>query len=97
MSDEAKPFTTKAENLILKVRVIPKSVRNQIVGARNGELVLRIRAPALKGQANRELMKFLAKAFAVSKSEIVILSGETSRHKLIRLPVAAKRSVEEAL
>jgi len=42
--------------MILKVKAFPKAGRNQIVGVRNGELVIRVRAPASKGEANKELI-----------------------------------------
>ena len=97
MPDELKPFTIKSADILLKVKAFPKAGENRIVGARNGELVVRIQAPALKGQANKELVKFLAKTLAVSRSEIEILSGETSRHKLISLPLTARPALEDIL
>jgi uncharacterized protein (TIGR00251 family) len=95
--NESKPYTMKNGSLILRVKAFPKSERNQIDGVRNGELVVRIQAPALKGQANKELVKFLAKELSLSRSDIYILSGETSRHKVMRLPESARKSLEAAL
>jgi uncharacterized protein (TIGR00251 family) len=95
MPDELKPFTIKSDNILLKVKAFPKAGENRIIEARNGELVVRIRAPALKGQANKELVKFLAKTLAVARSEIKILSGESSRHKLISLPLSAGPALED--
>jgi uncharacterized protein (TIGR00251 family) len=95
MPDELKPFTIKSDNILLKVKAFPKAGENRIIEARNGELVVRIRAPALKGQANKELVKFLAKTLAVARSEIKILSGESSRHKLVSLPLSAGPALED--
>ena len=97
MSAERLPFTIGEERIILKVKAFPKAGRNQIVGVRNGELVIRVRAPASKGEANKELIRVLAKALSISRSEIGIVSGETSRHKVIDLPKTAKSALEEAL
>ena len=97
MSAEQLPFTIREERIILKVKVFPKAGRNQIVGVRNGELVIRVQAPAVKGEANKELVKYLAKALSVSKSEIEIVFGGTFRHKVIALPKTAKSALEEAL
>jgi uncharacterized protein (TIGR00251 family) len=97
MPSEARPFTISAEDIMLRVKAFPKSERNRIVGVRNGELVVRIQAPAVKGQANKELLRFLSKALSVPKSEMRIVFGETSRHKVIRLPGSARTSLEEAL
>jgi hypothetical protein len=97
MPDELKPFMIKSENIVLKVKAFPKAGENRIIGVRNGELVVRIQSPALKGQANKELVKLLAKKLAVTRSEIEILSGETSRHKLLRLPLSAAPALEGML
>ena len=97
MSAEHLPFTIREERIILKVKAFPKAGRNKIVGMRNDELVIRVQAPASKGEANKELVRFLAKALSISKSEIEIVSGETSRHKVIHLPRTAKSALEEAL
>jgi uncharacterized protein (TIGR00251 family) len=97
MSAQRLPFTIKKESIILKVKVFPKAGRNQIVGVRNGELVIRVQAPASRGEANKELVRYLAKVLSISNSEIEIVSGETSRHKVIHLPRAAKSALEEAL
>jgi hypothetical protein len=94
---EPQPYAFRENNLVLKVKAFPGSERNAVVGLRDGELVMRIRAPASKGQANRELVKFLAKSLSVSRSEIEILSGAGSRHKLVRLPPKARSALEAIL
>ena len=93
--EQPLPFTIKNDSLLLKVKAFPKAGENRIAGVRNGELVVRLRAPALKGQANKELLKFLAKSLGVTRSEIKILSGEISRHKLITVPLTARSALEE--
>jgi uncharacterized protein (TIGR00251 family) len=93
--DDLQPFTTKNGNLLLKVKAFPKAGENRIAGVRNGELVVRIQAPAVRGQANKELVKLLSKSLGVGRSEITILSGESSRHKLIGLPLTARSALEE--
>jgi uncharacterized protein (TIGR00251 family) len=94
---EQLPYSIKNGSLVLKIKAFPKSERNAIAGVRNGELVVRVRAPAQKGQANKELVKFLAKSLDVTRSEIEILSGDTSRHKIIRLPESTRKSLEAVL
>ena len=95
--NEQLPYSIRNGSLVLKIKAFPKSERNAIAGVRNGELVVRVHAPAQKGRANKELVKFLAKELSLSKSEIEILSGDTSRHKIIRLPESARKSLEAAL
>jgi uncharacterized protein (TIGR00251 family) len=95
--NEQSPYTVENGNLVLKVKAFPKAGKKRIDGVRNGELVVRLQAPALKGLANRELVKFLAKSLGVPGSEIRILSGETSRHKHLSLPLAAGPALKEIL
>ena len=78
----------------IAVRVIPRAKRNEIVGLlEDGTLKVRLTAPPVDGKANRALLKFLSDAFGIQKSDIEILSGETSRTKLIRLAGVTKKEL----
>ncbi|TFG76226.1 MAG: YggU family protein [Thermodesulfobacteriales bacterium] len=70
---------------ILKIQIQPKSYRNQIVGLHDGRLKIKIAAPPVDGKANESLIEFLAKTFKISKSNIEILKGHTSKLKTIKL------------
>jgi len=74
-------FKVSDEGVILAIKVIPKANRNEIVGIENDELKIRLAAVPEKGEANDELIKFLSKKFRVAKSQIELISGNTSRHK----------------
>jgi uncharacterized protein (TIGR00251 family) len=76
----------------LPVRVTARSARPGIGGWRTGadgreELEVRVAAAPTDGAANEELLKLLSKALGVSRSELTIISGETSRHKRIATPI----------
>ena len=52
----------------------------------HGEAVkVRLAAPAQDGKANRELCRFLAEAFGVPLGAVELLSGESSRHKRVKI------------
>jgi len=72
----------------LYINARPGSSKNVIVGVFEDSLTIKIKAPAVEGAANKELVKFLSKQFKIPKSEIRFLSGETSKRKRIRLPRA---------
>ena len=74
----------------LYINVRPAGSRNEVVGIFDDTLKIRIKAPAVEGAANKELVKFLSKQFKVPKSSILFVSGETSRRKRIRLPKTEK-------
>jgi len=73
------------KGVIIPIKISPKAAKNAIVGWENGELKIRIAAIPEKGNANEELIHFLAKEFNVSKQQISIISGKTSRHKRISI------------
>lgn len=48
-------------------------------------LTVHLKSPPVDGKANEELIKILAKKFNVTKSDIRIKSGLSSRQKLIEI------------
>jgi uncharacterized protein (TIGR00251 family) len=50
-----------------------------------GGLKIRLTAPPVDGAANEALVKFLARSLGVSKSQVEIVSGHTSREKIVRI------------
>ena len=82
---------------MLAVRVTPRSAKPGIGGWRTGpdgreELEVRVAEAPTDGAANEALVKQLAKALGVSRSELSILSGGASRHKRVAIPF----DIEEA-
>ena len=71
--------------LTLSCLIQPKSSRDEIVGLHADSVKIRITAPPVDGKANAHLIKFLAKAFGVSRSAVSIASGETGRKKVVRI------------
>ncbi|WP_456403933.1 DUF167 domain-containing protein [Hydrogenimonas sp.] len=87
-------YDRKEEGYVdLAISARPNSSKNAFAGIYDDTLKICIKAPAVEGAANRELVKFLAKSFKIPKSEIRFLSGETGKRKRIRLPLNEK--VEE--
>ena len=76
---------------MLAIRVSPRSAKPGIGGWREGadgreELEVRVAEAPTDGAANEAVVKLLAKALGISRSELSIISGETSRHKRIAIP-----------
>jgi len=68
----------------LAVRVTPRASRNQIVEVLgDGTIKVHIAAPPVDGEANEELIKFLASVLNIPKSRLEIVAGQTGRDKLI--------------
>jgi len=69
----------------LTIKVMPRSKQNEIVGIEGDAIKIRLTAPALEGRANEALVRFLAERLGVARGQIVIVRGETSRSKVVRV------------
>ncbi len=87
MKIEADTYGIEActAGVLIKVYVAPRASSNKIVGAHNGELKIALTAPPVGGAANKSLVEFIAKALGVPKGNVSLISGETSRHKTLRV------------
>ncbi len=81
-------YKWQEKDLILHVQIQPKSSKDEVVGMIGENLKIKITAPPIDGKANEHLCRFIAKVFNVSKSQVSILKGETSKIKtlLIKQP-----------
>ncbi len=76
--------------IYLYIKAQPNSSKTEFREILEDCVKLKINAQAIEGEANRELIKFLAKLFKVSKSEVEIISGEISKRKKVKLPLNIK-------
>lgn len=83
--------------LTLTVRVQPRASRDEIAGAIDGALKIRLCAPPVQNRANEALVEFLAGVLKTSKSAVRIRSGEQSRTKRVEIFGVTRRQVESLL
>ncbi|ADE16811.1 protein of unknown function DUF167 [Nitrosococcus halophilus Nc 4] len=76
--------------LIIQIRLQPRASCDEIIGPHGDRLKVRITAPPVEGKANADLIRFLAKTFRVSKSQVRLLSGATGRDKRVCIEKPAK-------
>ena len=81
----------------LRIRVQPRARHTEFVGEHAGAIKLKIAAPPVDGKANEECRRFLSKLFGVSTGSVEIISGESSRDKVVRIHNTDSLSVAEAL
>ncbi len=74
-------------NILIEVEVHPNSSRSAITGYNEwrNRLQISTKSLAIKGEANREMIKIISKSFNLQKSQIEIIKGQTSRLKQIKL------------
>jgi len=90
-------LTEHPDGIVVAVRVIPRASRSEIVGEHDGSLKVRICSPPVDGAANAEIIRLFAKHFGVSKSEVSIISGETSKNKRIKIENLSVSKFEELI
>jgi uncharacterized protein len=69
------------DGVILPVRAQPGSRKNELRGEHEGMLKVCVTQAPEKGKANKAVAEFLAKSLGLKKSQVALLSGETSHHK----------------
>jgi hypothetical protein len=69
--------------ITLRVRVQPRASRDALGGERDGALVVRLTAPPVEGAANEALARFLGKALGVAPSAVRVVTGTSSRNKVV--------------
>jgi uncharacterized protein (TIGR00251 family) len=76
-------LTTKEGGVTFAVRVLPRASKSGVAGETDGALKVRLAAPPVEGQANGELIRLLAKLFDAPRQRIAIISGQTSKNKVV--------------
>ncbi len=74
-------ITEHAEGLVLPVRAQPGARRNWVQGEKGGALKVAVTAPPEDGRANQALVELLRDVLDLKRSQVELLSGQTSRDK----------------
>lgn len=81
----------------IEVRVVPGSKETALVGRYRTGWKVRIHAAPEKGKANDELVAWLAKLLGVSRSQVTVVRGATSRDKVLAIEDVLETTVNEVL
>ncbi|RZF39898.1 hypothetical protein LSTR_LSTR010526 [Laodelphax striatellus] len=108
-SIKAEPVDSdKDGNILIHVHAKPGSKQNMIQGSETSSddqprLAVKIAARAVEGQANTELVEYLAEVLSVRKSDFTIVRGQKSREKTVSLSPktltleAARKKIDEEI
>jgi len=91
------PLLPHVDGCTLAVRVHPGARRNAITGMHDGAFKIALTTPPVDGRANEALIAFLSDALHIPRSRITLLSGATSRSKLLRIAGKTVAEVEQEL
>ena len=70
-----------ASGYVVPVVVSPGASRDEVRGEHAGRMKLAVSAPPEGGKANRAVSRLLADELGIKKSQVRIVSGQTSREK----------------
>lgn len=73
------------ESCRLTIRALPGARHDAVDGAVGDTIKVRLKAPAVDGKANRALLAFLARQVGCRTREIRLVTGETSRLKIVEI------------
>ena len=79
---DKKIFENTDKGLIVRLKIIPNSSRNEFIWE-NDALKVKITAQPIENKANKALIEFLSKTLKVAKSNIQIIKGELNKEKTL--------------
>ena len=84
----------------LRLRVSPGAGRPGVVGRHGSAWKLRVAAAAERGAANEELIGLVARTLSLSRRQVALVAGHSTRDKLVEVsgiePEDAERLLAEA-
>ena len=92
------PFLRQAgEGVGIDIYVQPRASRNEVVGLQGEELKIRLTSPPVEGAANRLCTDFFAQLLRVARRDVILLTGDKSRHKRLLVRGLSLEEVRRAL
>ena len=82
------------KGLIVKVRIVPNSSKNDII-LEDEFIKVKITAQPIENKANKAVIEYLSKYFKIPKTSIQVLRGETSKEKTILLRTVDVAKIEQ--
>ena len=79
------------------VYVQPRASRTELAGLHDGCVKIRLAAPPVEGAANAELIEFVAGLLKIARSRIRVVTGTSSRRKVVEIDGVSAAAVARAL
>lgn len=83
--------------VLLSIRVQPRAGQTAIGERMGNELKIRVAAPPVDDAANDALLRFLAKSLGCSRSQVRLVRGATSRHKVVAVEGMRAAAIRERM
>jgi uncharacterized protein len=81
----------------LRLRVAPGAAKAAVVGRHGDAWKVRVAAAPERGKANEAVLELLAETLAVPRANVTLVSGGTSRDKIVELAGLEPAEIERRL
>jgi uncharacterized protein (TIGR00251 family) len=81
----------------IRIKVVPGSSRDRIVGELGDELKIAVSKPPQDGAANSAVVALLSKQLGISKNQIQIVRGHSNPHKELLIAGLSPAALRERL
>lgn len=81
----------------VSIKAVPGARRDEIAGMVGGRLKVRVSAPAEGGRANTAICAVVATAVGVRARDVRVISGQSSREKVVEIVGAMPEDVRRRL
>ena len=85
MLDKFKEKLSAEGYLFIPISVKAGKSNTEIIESEDGKIIVKISAIPEKGKANKEIIRLLADEFDVPKKNVIIIKGEKSRNKTVKI------------
>jgi len=85
LSDNLLDIRELPDGIAFKVRVQPRASKNMVAGIMGDFLKIKLTSPPVDGAANAACIAFIAGILDIAKSAVVIINGQNSRLKVIKV------------
>jgi len=79
------PFRKTKDGIIIEVKVAPRSSKKGVEGIMDNVLKVKLTAPPVDNEANKQLIEILSDLTGVRKSGIKIIKGLASKKKTVEI------------
>ena len=76
-------ITKAEEGAAFAVHVVPKCIKNEVVGKHGDALKIRLTSTSVSGLANDTLLNFLADKLSIEREYLEVAAGQTSAEKMV--------------
>ncbi|RZU41957.1 DUF167 domain-containing protein [Edaphobacter modestus] len=101
MNSDLNPEAQFARDLpdgsTVTVRIHPGAKKDAVTGTHAGAVKIALSAPPIDGRANEALIAFVAEQLHLPRSRVALLSGASSRSKVLRIAGKSAAEVQAAL